>query len=116
MTIGQRKVGDITIVDLSGRVTVPDGTDALREVLRPLARQRGAKLVLNLKDVSFIDSTALGDIVHAYTSAIRQGGSVKLLGVPHRVLELLVLTRLLSIFDLFDSETEAIRSFGSQPV
>ena len=114
MPIGQRAIGDITVIDLSGRLTVPEGTDAFRAVVRPLVRQGRVKLVLNFEDVSYIDSTALGDIVHAYTSAIRQGGSVKLLHVPPRVLELLVVTRLLSIFDLFDSETEALRSFGSQ--
>ena len=81
--------------------------------MRQLVRQGSVKLILNLQDVSYIDSTALGVIVHAYTSAIRKGGALKLLHVPPRVLQLLVVTRLLSIFDLFDAEAEALRSFGS---
>ena len=75
MAIGQRAVGDVTIIDLSGRVTVPGGLDDFREVVRPLVRQGLVKLVLNFEGTSYIDSTALGDIVHTYTSVIRKGGS-----------------------------------------
>ena len=116
MTIEQREVGDVTIIDLRGRVTIPDGIDAFREMVRPLIRQGRVKLVLNFAEASWIDSTALGDIVHAYTSAVRKGGSVKLLSVPPRILQLLVVTKLLTIFDLFDSESEALRSFGRQQI
>src|SRR6185436_1297647 len=102
MTIGQRTVGNITIIDLSGRVTIPEGIDDFREVVRPLIRQGRVKLVLNFAETTYIDSTALGDIVHAYTSVIRKGGSLKLLNVPPSILQLFVVTKLLSIFDLFD--------------
>jgi anti-sigma B factor antagonist len=115
MAIGQRTVGDITIIDVSGRVTIPEGINALREVVRPLMHEGRVKLVLNFAETSYIDSTALGDIVHTYTSVIRKGGSLKLLNVPPRILQLFVVTRLLTIFDVFDSEAEAVRSFGSQP-
>ena len=70
------------------------------------------KLVLNLREVAYIDSTALGEIIRAYTSVTRKGGTLKLLDVTTRVHELLVITRLLSVFDLFDAEAEAVKSFG----
>ena len=113
MTTIERFVGDVTIVDLEGRITVQDGADQLRDVVRQLVRRGRLKLVLNLAAVPYIDSTALGQIVRAYTTATRLGGGFKLLHVTARVQDLLVVTKLLSVFDLFDVETEAVNSFGS---
>ena len=112
MTIHERWIGDITIIDIDGRITVQDGADTFRDVVRQLVRQDRVKLVLNFHDAAYIDSTALGEIVRAYTSVTRKGGAVKLLNVPARVHELLMITRLLSVFDLFDAEAEALKSFG----
>ena len=112
MTIGERSIGEVTVVDISGRVTIQEGADQFRDVTRELIRQGRVKLVLNLRDVPYIDSTALGEIIRTYTSVIRKGGSVKLLNVTSHVHQLLVITRLLPIFDLFDSETEAVKGFG----
>lgn len=113
MTLNDRAAGDITVIDVTGRITIDDGADTFRDRVRALVRDGRVKLVLNFTDSSYIDSTALGEIVRAYTSATRKGGTVKLLNVPPRVHELLVITRLLSVFDLFDDETEAVRSFGT---
>ncbi len=113
MTIAERSVGDVTIIDVDGRITVDDGADVLRASARGLVRQGRVKLVLNLRGVPYIDSTALGEIVRDYTSAMRQGGGLKLLHVTSRVQELLIVTRLLSVFDLFDDEAEAVKSFGA---
>ena len=113
MTISDRAIGDITVIDVGGRVTIDDGADRFRDSVRALLREGRIKLVLNFKDGSYIDSTALGEIVRSYTSAMRKGGTVKLLSVPPRVHELLVVTKLVSVFDQFDDEAEAIKSFGT---
>jgi anti-sigma B factor antagonist len=112
MTLHERWIGDVTIIDLTGRMTVEDGVDIFRDAVRQLVRQGRLKLVLNLRDAPYIDSTALGETVRAYTTAMRLGGALKLLNVPPRVHELLVVTKLLSVFDQFDDEAEAVKSFG----
>jgi anti-sigma B factor antagonist len=112
MTLHERWIGDVTIIDINGRMTVEDGADIFRDVVRHLVRQGRVKLVLNFHDASYIDSTALGEIICAYTSATRKGGTLKLLNVTTRIHELLIITKLLSVFDLFDAEAEAVKSFG----
>ena len=112
MTLHERWISDVTIIDVDGRITVQDGADIFRDVVRQLVRQGRVKLVLNFHDASYIDSTALGVIISAYTSVTRKGGTLKLLNVPARVHELLMITKLLSVFDLFDAEAEALKSFG----
>ena len=113
MTITDRAIGEITVIDVGGRITIDDGADLFRDQVRALLRDGRSKLVINFKDGTYIDSTALGEIVRTYTSATRKGGTVKLLSVPPRVHELLVVTKLLSVFDLFDDEAQAIKSFGA---
>lgn len=112
MTLHERWIGDVTIIDINGRITVQDGADIFRDAVRELVRQGRVKLVLNFHHASYIDSTALGEIIRLYTSVTRKGGTLKLLNVTARVHELLVITRLLSVFDLFDEEAEALKSFG----
>jgi anti-sigma B factor antagonist len=112
MTLHERWIGDVTIIDIDGRMTVEDGADVFRDAIRQLVRQGRVKLVLNFHDASYIDSSALGEIIRAYTSVTRKSGTLKLLHVPSRVLELLVITKLLSVFDLFDAEADAVKSFG----
>jgi anti-sigma B factor antagonist len=112
MTLHERWIGDVTIIDINGRMTVEDGAEIFRDVVRHLIRQGRVKLVLNFHDASYIDSTALGEIICAYTSATRKGGTLKLLNVTTRIHELLIITKLLSVFDLFDAEAEAVKSFG----
>ena len=112
MTLHERWIGEVTIMDIDGRIAVQDGADIFRDAVRQLVRRGRVKLVLNFHDASYIDSTALGEIIRAYTSATRDGGTLKLLNVPARVHELLMITKLLSVFDLFDGEAEALKSFG----
>ena len=112
MTLHQRAIGDTTIIDIVGRLTVEHGVDEFRDQVRQLLRDGRVELVLNFRDAPYIDSTALGEIVRAYTGATRKGGTLKLLSVNSRVHELLMITKLLSVFDLFDAEAEAVKSFG----
>jgi anti-sigma B factor antagonist len=112
MTLRERWIGDVTIIDIDGRITVQDGADNFRDVVRQLVRRDRVKLVLNFQNASYIDSTALGEIIRAYTSVTRKGGTLKLLNVTGRIHELLMITRLLTVFDLFDAEAEAVKSFG----
>ena len=113
VTIHERSVGDVTVIDIGGRMTIDEGADVFGQVSRHLVRQGRWQLVLNLRDVPSIDSTALGEIVQAYTSVLRRGGSLKLLGVNARVHQLLVITKLLRVFDVFETEADAVRSFAS---
>ena len=112
MAITERKAGDVTIIDVEGRVTLEEGADEFRELTRTVIREGQIKLVINLEKVPYIDSTALGEIIRCYTTLTRLGGGLKLLGVGPTVHRLLVITRLLSIFDLFDEQAEALKSFG----
>ena len=112
MTITERSVGDVTIMDIEGRITVQDGADQFRDAVQQLVHRGRLKLVVNLAAVPYIDSTAMGQIVRAYTTATRLGGGFKLLHVTVRVREILVVTKLRSVFDLFDVENEAVDSFG----
>lgn len=93
-------------------MSVEDGADQFRDAIRQLIRQGRVKLVINFQACPYIDSTALGETVRAYTSAMNQGGTLKLVNVTSRVHELLMITKLLSVFDQFDSEAEAVKSFG----
>ena|SRR5436190_22284517 len=113
MTLHDRTIGDVVVIDVSGRITIDDGADLFRDRVRGLLRDGRAKLILNFRDAPYIDSTALGEIVRSCTSATRKNGTVKLLSVTPRIHELLVVTKLLSVFDLFDDEIEAVRSFGA---
>jgi anti-sigma B factor antagonist len=112
MHLNERSIGDVTIIDISGRITIQDGADVFRDAIRELVRQDRVNVVVNFRDGTYIDSTALGELIRAYVSLTRKGGTMKLLSVGERVHQLLMLTKLLSVFDLFDDEAEAVRSFG----
>ncbi len=113
MTIGERRVGGVTIVDAAGRITMGDGSDVmLRDKMRSLVQQGERKLLLNLADVNYVDSAGLGEIVQAYATATKNGGTLKLLNPTKRLRDLLSITKLLTVFETFDSETDAVGSFG----
>ena len=116
MQIHQRSVGDVTIIDLNGKMTLGEGDELLRDKVNSLIAQGQKKLVLNLAEVPYIDSAGLGEIVRTYTTVSRQGGSLKLLNLTKRIQDLLLITKLLTVFETFDSEEEAIKSFGSAGV
>jgi anti-sigma B factor antagonist len=110
--LNTRKVGDVTVIDVSGRITLGEGSSALRDVLRELITQGDKKILLNLSDVSYIDSSGIGELVSGFTSVSNAGGTLKLLGLTKRVKDLLQITKLYTVFDVHEEETHAIRSFA----
>jgi anti-sigma B factor antagonist len=115
MTIQERIVSDVAIVRISGRVTLTEGTPEVDDVLQRLVQQGHVRIVLDLEEVPYIDSTALGSLLRTHATVSRRGGAMKLLKVKGHVRELLELTRLLSVFEAFDSEAEAMASVTSTP-
>jgi anti-sigma B factor antagonist len=111
MKVVKRRVGDVVIIDLRGRLVIDEGARALREAVTALADSEKAKVVLNLADVSYADSSVLSEIVRTYTTVTRNEGKLKLLGLPPKILDLLSITRLLTVFETYASEDEAVRSF-----
>jgi anti-sigma B factor antagonist len=112
MKITQRAVGDVNVLTLNGRMVTEDG-DALLSAIDGLVQQGRVKLVLDLRDVTYIDSSGLGQLVSKYVSVRRRGGDVKLLHLTPRSSHLFAITHLTEVFDMFDSEDEAVRAFGS---
>jgi anti-sigma B factor antagonist len=112
MQIEQRAVGDVTVLDLKGRVTLGEGDELLKDKVNSLLNQGLKKIVLNLADVPYIDSAGLGEIVRTYTTVSKQGGTLKLLNLTKRITDLLSITKLLTVFETFDNESEAVRSFS----
>ena len=111
LTIASREVDGITVVDLSGRITLGEGSVQLREAVRDIVSKGSKNILLNLGDVNYIDSSGLGELVSAFTTAKNQGASVKLLNLTKKVKDVLQLTKLYTVFDIYDSEATAIASF-----
>ena len=111
MQIEERAVGDVVVLDLKGRVTLGDGDELLKDKVNSLVNRGFKKIVLNLAEVPYVDSAGLGEIVRTYTTVSRQGGSLKLLNLTKRISDLLAITKLLTVFETFDTESEAIKSF-----
>lgn len=106
-----RQVGDVTVVDAAGRITLGEGASVFRDSIRDLLAKGNKKLLVNLSEVSYIDSSGIGEMVSAFTSVTNNGGQLKLLGLSKRVKDLLQITKLYTVFEAFDDETEAVRSF-----
>jgi anti-sigma B factor antagonist len=113
MQITERQVSDVMILDLKGKITLGEGDELLKDKVNSLVNQGRRKIVLNLADVPYLDSAGLGEVVRAYTTVSRQGGSLKLLNLTKRITDLLSITKLLTVFDTFDVEDEAVRSFSA---
>jgi anti-sigma B factor antagonist len=114
MKIAERTLGDVTVIDVNGPITLGDGdTDRLGDKVRSLLQQGRRQLIANLANVSYMDSAGLGELVQAYTTVSRQGGSLKLVGVTTRLNDLLVITKLATVFDSYESEAAAAASFGA---
>jgi len=111
MEIGQRQVGDVTVLDVSGKITSTDSDGRLKEKVTGLVTEGHKKLVLNLSGVSFVDSSGLGETVACYTTAKGKGGEVKLAGATKRIKDLLVMTKLVTVFDSHDTLDGAIAAF-----
>ena len=111
MEIVERTVNDVTVLDLKGKMTLGEGDELLKDKINSLLAAGKKKLLLNLEGVPYIDSAGLGEVVRTYTTVSRQGGSLKLLNLTKRIEDLLSITKLLTVFDTFDSEAEAIKSY-----
>ena len=111
MKSNTRQVDGVTIVDLSGRITLGEGSVILRDVVRDLVGKGSKKILLNLGEVNYIDSSGIGELVSAFTSVRNHGGELKLLNLTKKVHDLLQITKLYTVFDVKDDETAAIKSF-----
>jgi len=111
MKASTRQVDGITIIDLSGRITLGEGSVVLRDTIRDSVGQGVKKIMLNLGDVTYIDSSGIGELVSAYTTVRNQGGELKLLNLTKKVHDLLQITKLYTVFDVRDDEAGAIKSF-----
>src|SRR5712692_4476895 len=111
-----RQVGNVMIVDLSGRIALGDGSGTLRETVKDMLKEGQRNILLNLGEVSYIDSAGLGELVGAYATVTNQGGQIKLLNVQRKVDDLLQVTKLYTVFESFTSETAAVRSFGGKSI
>ena len=112
MTASTRLVGGVTIVDLSGRIVLGEGSAGVRDLVRDLIKEGNNKILLNLRDVDYIDSSGLGELVNAFTIMRSQGGELKLLNLTKRVRALLQITKLLTVFDITDDEAISVKSFS----
>lgn len=113
MDIEERAVEEVMILDLKGKLTIGEGDELLKDKINSLIQQGHRKLLLNLEGVPYVDSAGLGEIVRTYTTVSRQGGDLKLLNLTKRIQDLLAITKLLTVFDTYESEPEALASFKS---
>ena len=113
ITAKTRRVGNVAIVDLNGRITLGESTGILRDELRSLLSQGSKQIVLNMAGVTYVDSAGLGELVGAYTTATNQGGAVKLLHMQGKLKDLMQITKLHTVFPAFEDEKKAVESFGA---
>ncbi|MGI9065623.1 MAG: STAS domain-containing protein [Pyrinomonadaceae bacterium] len=111
LNISERHVGDVTILDMDGKITIGEGSVALRTAIRRLLEEGKKKILLNLAKVGYIDSSGIGELVSSYTAINKEGGELKLLNLTQKLQDLLTITKLLTVFDVYDSEEEALASF-----
>ncbi len=112
MKVNARQVDGVTVLDLSGRITLGEGSVVLRDAVRDLLSKGNKKIVANLADVNYIDSSGIGELVSAFTTVKGQGGELKLLNLTKKVHDLLQITKLYTVFDVKDNEAAAIKSFS----
>ena len=107
-----RQVGDVAVIDVAGRITLGEGSSVLRDAMRDLVSKGQKKILLNLGEVSYIDSSGIGELVSGFTTVTNSGGALKLLNLNKRVKDLLQITKLYTVFDVHEDEAGAIRSFA----
>src|SRR5690349_23908129 len=112
MKANSRQVNGVTVVDMSGRITLGEGSVILRDTIRDLLSRGNKKILLNLGDVTYIDSSGIGELVSAFTSVRNQGGELKLLNLTKKVHDLLQITKLYTVFDVKDDEASAVKAFA----
>ena len=111
MKIEKRKQGNVTILDLKGKILFGDGIDELRQSINAAIKDSEKQLVLNFADVPYLDSTGLGEVVRSYTTLKKEGGAVKITNLTNKVKDLMMVTKLITVFETFNDENEAIKSF-----
>jgi anti-sigma B factor antagonist len=111
LNITERQAGDITILDMNGKVTIGEGSIALRTTIRRLLGEGKKKILLNLGSVGYVDSSGIGELVSSFTAVNKESGSLKLLNLTQKIQDLLAITKLLTVFDVFDSESDALNSY-----
>ena len=113
MEIEERTLENVVVLDLKGKLTIGEGDELLKEKINNVLQQGHKNLLLNLEDVPYVDSAGLGEIVRTYTTVSRQGGTLKLVNLTKRITDLLAIPKLLTVFDTFESEADAVSSFSS---
>ncbi|MEZ5429112.1 MAG: STAS domain-containing protein [Pyrinomonadaceae bacterium] len=111
LNISERQAGDVTILDMDGKVTIGEGSVALRNAIRRLLGEGKNKILLNLGNVGYIDSSGIGELVSSFTAVNKEGGTLKLLNLTEKIQDLLAITKLLTVFDVYEDEGEALSSF-----
>jgi anti-sigma B factor antagonist len=111
LSIRERVAGDVTVLDMDGRITIGEGSVALRSAVRRLLEEGKTKILLNLAGVGYIDSSGIGELVSSYTAINKEGGQLKLLSLTQKLRDLLTITKLLTVFDAYDEEAEALSNF-----
>jgi len=112
LNITERQAGDVTILDMNGKVTIGEGSVALRTTIRRLLGEGKNKILLNLSGVSYVDSSGIGEFVSSFTAVNKEGGTLKLLKLTQKIQDLLAITKLLTVFDVFEEESEALSSYN----
>ena len=107
-----RQFGDVTVIDAAGRITLGEGSSAFRESIKDLLQRADKKILVNLGEVTYIDSSGIGELVSGFTTVTNHGGQLKLLNLSKRVQDLLQITKLYTVFEVFDDEAAAVRSFS----
>jgi anti-sigma B factor antagonist len=116
MQINKRRIDDISILDIEGKLTIGDGAELLRDTVASIVFQGDKKIVLNLAGVPYMDSGGLGELVRCFMVARKAEGTVKLVNLTSKITDLLSITKLLNVFDTYDTEAEAMASFAKTPV
>jgi anti-sigma B factor antagonist len=112
LNIRERQAGDITVLDMDGRITIGEGSVALRSAIRRLLEEGKKKILLNLAGVGYIDSSGIGELVSSYTAINKEGGQLKLLSLTQKLRDLLTITKLLTVFDAYETEGDALSNFN----
>lgn len=111
LDIKERQAGDVTILDMDGKVTIGEGSVALRSAIRRLLEEGKKKILLNLGGVGYIDSSGIGELVSSYTAINKEQGQLKLLNLTQKLQDLLAITKLLTVFDVYENESDALNSY-----
>lgn len=111
LNITERQAGDVTVLDMSGKVTIGEGSVALRNAIRSLLQEGKKKVLLNLAGVGYVDSSGIGELVSSFTTVGNAGGELKLLNLTEKLQDLLAITKLLTVFDVYNNEGEALQSY-----